>query len=297
MYLIYTPERKVFENEFDVSLTPGSGQFDVSIYCDLEAIGLCIQPARLREQLESIPLRPKWRLLHFRISGSHHEYNDIASKIRSMLYHEISFIRRGCSIRLGMDFDFGFPIPNVVHEENVETSIHNGSPPDSLQPPVPDSGYMSANSTEPNSNTSGAVDNENGGYLWPRVRIASPEELILFAHWAFGPRGLQHLQILAYGDFSYGYRHRESQILFCRKDAPIPKWFINSEQGLYLTDVHKSKLSFRLLYTNDDIFATMQNEMRCLAACPTENLLNHPFERMGDRVDSFRLLEIGETEN
>ncbi|KAK2803993.1 hypothetical protein FQN50_006799 [Emmonsiellopsis sp. PD_5] len=208
--------------------------------------------------------------------------------MRSKLHDEISFIRHGYSILLGMDFDFGFPIPNVVDGENVDTRIRNTDPPDSLQPPVPDSGYVSANSIEPNSNTPGAVDNENGGDLWPRLRIALPEELILFAHWAFGPRGLQHLQILAYGDFSYGDRHRESQILFCRKEAPIPQRFINKEQELYLTLVHESRLSFRLLYANDDIFASMQDEMRCLEACPTENLLNYPLRRIWPRVDSFR---------
>ncbi|KAK2779897.1 hypothetical protein FQN53_001236 [Emmonsiellopsis sp. PD_33] len=207
------------------------------------------------------------------------------------LYQEITFIRHG------MNFDFGFPIPNVVDGENADTSIVNSSPPDSLQPPVPDSGYMSANTIEPNRNTSGAVDNENGGHSWPPLRIASPEELILFAHWAFGPRGLQHLKILAYGDFSYGNRHEGRQILFCRKDAPIPQRFINDEQRLYLPHVHESKLSFRLLYENDDIFASMQDEMRCLEACPTGNILNYPLRRMGDRVDLFRLVENERMEN
>ena len=39
------------------------------------------------------------------------------------------------------------------------------------------------------------------------------------ARWAFGPRGLPNLKLLAYGDFSYDGRYRGQCFLLCRSDT------------------------------------------------------------------------------
>ena len=36
------------------------------------------------------------------------------------------------------------------------------------------------------------------------MAMAEAKEIVLFAEWAFGPYGLLALQVLTFGDFSYG---------------------------------------------------------------------------------------------
>ena len=53
----------------------------------------------------------------------------------------------------------------------------------------------------------------------PNTSTAKARNLLAFADWAFGPSGFRSLQILAYGDFSYGGRYARQQFLFRRSTA------------------------------------------------------------------------------
>ena len=44
------------------------------------------------------------------------------------------------------------------------------------------------------------------------------EELYTFVLWIFGDDHLPNLQVLAFGDFSYGNRYYERNILLCKQD-------------------------------------------------------------------------------
>ena len=81
--------------------------------------------------------------------------------------------------------------------------------------------------------------------------------MIQLALWAFGSRGLQDLQILAFGDFSYRGRLASRARLFCR----------NSEAT-------SSKLPFRYLKKNDSEFQQLVHKnLKMLGACSGESVL------------------------
>ena len=79
-------------------------------------------------------------------------------------------------------------------------------------------------------------------------------ELFDFARWAFGPRGISTLRFLAFGDFSYGGRHKDSCLLFYRQR-------IGSTDG------------FRLASRDNVIeFSEIDKPFEFLSTCPTERL-------------------------
>ena len=79
-------------------------------------------------------------------------------------------------------------------------------------------------------------------------------ELFDFARWAFGPRGISTLRVLAYGDFSYDGRHKDRCLLFYRQR-------IGSTDG------------FRLASRDNVIdFSGIDKPFDFLSTCPTERL-------------------------
>ena len=79
-------------------------------------------------------------------------------------------------------------------------------------------------------------------------------ELFEFARWAFGPRGISALRILAYGDFSYDGRHKDRCLLFYRQR-------IGSTNG------------FRLASRDNVVdFSGIDKPFEFLSTCPTERL-------------------------
>ncbi|KAJ5146605.1 uncharacterized protein N7515_001169 [Penicillium bovifimosum] len=78
-----------------------------------------------------------------------------------------------------------------------------------------------------------------------------PEEIHDLAQWAFSADGLPNLQVLAWGDFSYGGRYSKFNLLLCKSD--------NGYQTLTPSDI----MSWNLVQDNLDM----------LAACPLDDIL------------------------
>jgi hypothetical protein len=78
-----------------------------------------------------------------------------------------------------------------------------------------------------------------------------PNEVYDFAQWEFSADGLPRLQVLAWGDFSYGGRYSELNLLFCR--------FASGYKALTPSDV----ISWNIVQENMDM----------LAACPFDDIL------------------------
>ena len=90
-----------------------------------------------------------------------------------------------------------------------------------------------------------------------------------FASWAFSPYGLPNLQVLAYGDFSYGGRYVEDTFVFGRDGfvQSSEKWKFLAADPKFDTDV-----GFSLLGRKD------RNEVMArygdfLEACPVDPLM------------------------
>lgn len=64
-------------------------------------------------------------------------------------------------------------------------------------------------------------------------RLIEGRELRKFAAWAFGPHGFPRLQVLAYGDFSFGNRYAQQNTLLRRKlnSALNPTSYTNQAQN------------------------------------------------------------------
>lgn len=92
-------------------------------------------------------------------------------------------------------------------------------------------------------------------------------ELLEFADWAFGPKGLPKLDILAYGDFSY--RDRQPSILMCRSR--------DLKQITGGTDITPVSKPYRQLTKKDvRLWEVVQENLDLLEACPEDYLL-HPW--------------------
>lgn len=84
-------------------------------------------------------------------------------------------------------------------------------------------------------------------------------ELFDFVRWAFGPRGLPMLRILAFGDFSYDGRHKDRCLLFYRQRSSPPHR--NLSHG------------FRLASRDNVIsFSGIDKPFDFLSACPKDPL-------------------------
>ena len=88
------------------------------------------------------------------------------------------------------------------------------------------------------------------------------QELPYVAQQMFGPNGLPELQILAYGDFSYGSRFEDSSILICRNDVASVK-----RAGRTV------RLNFRKLQLEDlALQDLLSRHMPTLEACPVDSV-------------------------
>lgn len=80
-----------------------------------------------------------------------------------------------------------------------------------------------------------------------------------FARWAFGPRGLLSLEMIAVGDFSYRERYALYQVVLVR----------NNRQG---DGSHSGKENFRRMLRTDEQHVFMDDYEHVLAACPASYL-------------------------
>lgn len=88
-----------------------------------------------------------------------------------------------------------------------------------------------------------AVPEKFAMFAYPIVPMATEEEILAFAEWAFGPKGLQSLIILAYGNFAEG--DRNNSYIYCRSSV--------LERGYETTDNSgKVMPSFRKMTVQDD---------------------------------------------
>lgn len=61
------------------------------------------------------------------------------------------------------------------------------------------------------------------------------------AQWAFGPKGLPELQLLAYGDFSHKGRYHKYTMLLCRNESPdVDAFMEGSSSGLFGPTYYRS---------------------------------------------------------
>ncbi|PYI05844.1 hypothetical protein BO78DRAFT_461606 [Aspergillus sclerotiicarbonarius CBS 121057] len=78
-----------------------------------------------------------------------------------------------------------------------------------------------------------------------------PEEIYDFAQWAFSADGLPNLQVLAWGDFSYGGRYSKFNLLLCKSDDGYQP----------------------LTASNTVPWNIVQDNLDMLAACPLDDIL------------------------
>ena len=102
-------------------------------------------------------------------------------------------------------------------------------------------------------------------------RPTEARELLNFAAWAFGPNGFHALQVLAYGDFSYGNRCAQQNTLLCRRSNPV----LNS--GSHPTQAQGTIWGFQEMLDDDwDRVDHIDASWAVLEACPVDYLLS-PF--------------------
>ena len=87
----------------------------------------------------------------------------------------------------------------------------------------------------------------------------TPEELHTFTDWAFGPDGMQELDVIAYGDFSFPELHEDDNALLCRGDTA------------------NSSSSFQTLESNSGpLWEWVQSHMDALGSCAYRNIMSTP---------------------
>lgn len=82
-----------------------------------------------------------------------------------------------------------------------------------------------------------------------------------FARWAFGPRGLLSLEMVAVGDFSYQGRYAMYQVVFVR----------NHRQG---DGSQSGKESFRRMLRTNERHVLIDDYELVLSTCPASHLLD-----------------------
>ena len=100
---------------------------------------------------------------------------------------------------------------------------------------------------------------------------------MLFAEWVFGPGRLPALQVLAFGDFSYGDRYRGQQFLI-RRAYPIQDSNGKGLAGLKCDDT--TRLPFRPVDMADPSIqdGVSVDGARFLSVCPGGGLMESPYE-------------------
>jgi len=98
-----------------------------------------------------------------------------------------------------------------------------------------------------------------------------PGSFLSFAKWAFGADGIPSLQVIAYGDFSFGSRFKLQNHIFCRQAFTFSKREQAETSGNPSEDI---QLLFRHIRDSGIKMMELVNEnMDFLGACPTEYLV------------------------
>ncbi|KAF2490401.1 hypothetical protein BU16DRAFT_622012 [Lophium mytilinum] len=83
-----------------------------------------------------------------------------------------------------------------------------------------------------------------------------------FAQWAFGPVGFPSLRIIAFGDFSYGTRFSDTNVLLCRKTERDPSVEADGARVLFC----------RLRLDDWELVELLERYAGVLEACPEEKI-------------------------
>jgi hypothetical protein len=222
------------------------------------ALGLCLSPVaavsvnlappqsladpmRQREALQPVANRLSVQLLHLRFSGAEHLHRDIHGEVTSAL----------CSKQHSSS-------PSLLQNGRRADRIAE----DNASNDIPDD--CSCCSTFWNPADPGIA-------VGPLTVSPSAQAFLAFAEWAFGPMGPPALQVLAFGDFSHGERHRQQQFVVCRNG-----WAKRFQDDPNVED----SLPFHLADPADPLVwdGLPVNGLEFLSACPTSGLLESPYD-------------------
>ncbi|KAI2736042.1 hypothetical protein DTO013E5_9197 [Penicillium roqueforti] len=244
-------EDGLFEDDRDVSPVWIA---DLSTIVDLgrvTALALCARPSVARRCLRPTAKRSQIRLLHLRFSGPERIHRDIHREIVTFLHEKRRWYCRGSRLHCPVNPDAGCSSNDKSDYSHIPNAYFDRSPLEyiDLQEAV----------------------------LESSVAIAEAEEIVSFAEWAFGPRGLPALRVLAFGDFSHGDRYTGQQFLLRRA---YPAWEFASKSVAGDTSDDTMRLPFRPADMADpSIWDGVSVEgARFLSACPGGGLMESPYE-------------------
>ncbi|CAG8244243.1 unnamed protein product [Penicillium salamii] len=245
-------EDGLFEDDRDV---PPVWIADLSTIVDLgqvTALALCASPSAARRCLRPTAKHSQIRLLHLRFSGPERIHRDIQREIITFLHEKRRWYRRGSRLHWGpVNPDAGCSSNDKSDYGRILNAFFDRSPLEyiDLQEAV----------------------------LESSVAIAEAEDFVSFAEWAFGPRGLPALQVLAFGDFSHGDRYSGQQFLLRRAYSA---WEYGSKSVAGDACDDTMRLPFRPAEMADlSIWDGVSVDgARFLSACPGGGLMESPYE-------------------
>ena len=89
-------------------------------------------------------------------------------------------------------------------------------------------------------------------------------DLFEFVEWAFGASGLPELEVVAFGDFCYNGRYRDSNILFGRRRKPgSRKWGVFDIAQLHETTTVADPLDFLTACPADRLILPVGDQRNC----------------------------------
>ncbi|KAJ5291493.1 hypothetical protein N7478_000744 [Penicillium angulare] len=160
----------------------------------LSALALCASPAFLRPVLEPAGSECTLQILHLRFVGLDHLHRNIQSEVIAQMKTGRAYCSCGC----------------------WANNLRRGSNPRSR---------CSFTSTWEESMTSDLMKTSVSSEIPVGSDLCFDEarEIVEFADWAFGPRGLPSLMVLAFGDFSYEERYQRQRFLARRRMNGVSK--------------------------------------------------------------------------
>ncbi|KAF2174564.1 hypothetical protein K469DRAFT_756695 [Zopfia rhizophila CBS 207.26] len=166
---------------------------------NLRCIGMSIPAHALQREWERLVVRPTCQILHIRITGLEYDrsdYSDSLSDSTESTFNDVSL--------------------HVSQATNRGTYTSNATS---------DSEALERDSKATEKPPSSAAAMEMSSIVFDEVRKPATEsiedeagqDILKFARWASSSDGLQNLQVIAWGNFSYEGRYAQDNVLLCRK--------------------------------------------------------------------------------
>ncbi|KAJ5737407.1 uncharacterized protein N7483_002532 [Penicillium malachiteum] len=213
----------------------------------MTALAVCASPVFLQPTLELGAKKSKLEILHFRFMGLEHLHRDIQSEVMSQIRGCHWYCSCGCWAKIFRrsshpDDRYGFA---VKWEESLAAELIKAS---GRQAPVEES--------------------------W--MNYSEARQIVEFADWAFGPRGLPSLEVLAFGDFSYGERYQKQRFLARRRQKSVSD---NARKESRITTDEES--DWALCISNEESLletSCFEDHDSFLSVCPDGGLMESPEE-------------------